>query len=157
MEPKGLQIPPKCSQKPSKIESCQQSGKNVGKVRKNTRAQLSLWKAAHAIRPRLCSPNTVFQFQIHTEDIHRTTPTELQKTSQKRGKSTLHSWEKEGWKNVHKKTLQNLENCFLEKKTRCKRKHKRRRRSKHQLTVSSKPCTRSSQICEKISVVLSAS
>ncbi len=62
--------------------------KNVEKIRKNTRAQLSLWKVAHAIHLRRRSQNTVFHFEPWTKKTKENISNSLPKTSKNHRKSS---------------------------------------------------------------------
>ena len=69
---------------------------------------MSLWKAAHAIRPRLCSPNTVFHYSIYTK---KNTPKIITKSSKNLPKWIPEPVKKWSRKKDKKKTPKKTKMC----------------------------------------------
>ncbi len=78
---------------------------------RKTRSEVSLWKVAHAFRPRLCSPNTCFCFQTWTTKSKKKRPRGLQKPSKKQRKRSPNWCQNLPKSGPHKKGGTNGENC----------------------------------------------
>ena len=75
---------------------------------------MSLWKAAHAIRPRLCSPNTVFHYSIYTKKTkkkQKSTPKIITKSSKNLPKWIQEPVKKWSRKKDKKKTPKKTKMC----------------------------------------------